>query len=86
MGATAAYALTGSAAPIAPRRGTIEATSDGVPVLITYHPSYLMRLRDGAEEAKAQYSSDLGKAARQLSAGLKDMRELDAESSVGLGN
>ena len=67
MGATAALALTGSAKNITRRRGTLEATHDGTPVLLTTHPSYLLRLPDARarQEAEAQFTADLVAAARQ---------------------
>ncbi|WP_281826085.1 UdgX family uracil-DNA binding protein [Jannaschia rubra] len=46
MGATAMGALTGKATGLLKRRGGIETTADGRPVLITVHPSYLLRLPD----------------------------------------
>jgi DNA polymerase len=48
MGATALHALTGKGAGILKRRGTVEETRDGRPLLITVHPSYLLRLPDEA--------------------------------------
>lgn len=64
LGATAAYALTGDASALTPRRGRIETARDGGPVLITWHPSLILRL-DGpaAAEARAQFSADLARAA-----------------------
>ncbi len=46
LGGTAAASLTGSAKGILSRRGKIEATEDGIPVFLTVHPSYLLRLPD----------------------------------------
>ncbi len=66
LGATAAFALTGSAAPLAQRRGRVERRADGVAVLITYHPSYLLRVQDKDKEAAAQaraaFRGDLAQA------------------------
>ncbi|KEO55216.1 UdgX family uracil-DNA binding protein [Thioclava indica] len=64
MGATAAQSLTGNGAAILSRRGQIEESRSGVPVLITLHPSYLLRLTDAAaqERAKAQFQADLAQA------------------------
>lgn len=66
MGATAAEALTGDGGAILSRRGKVQMTADGVPVLITIHPSYLLRLPDGAarEKAVAAFADDLGLAKR----------------------
>ncbi|NIY72721.1 UdgX family uracil-DNA binding protein [Marivivens donghaensis] len=64
MGATAAYALTGSGDRLLARRGKIERGADGANVLITLHPSYLLRIPDPARQAKAerQLSADLRQA------------------------
>ena len=48
MGATALHSLTGKGQGILKRRGTVEETRDGRPMLITVHPSYLLRLPDAA--------------------------------------
>ena len=53
MGATAAQALTGRGDAILARRGTVEHTPDGTPVLITLHPSYVLRIPDPAGKAEA---------------------------------
>lgn len=64
MGATAALALTGSGDAIMKRRGQIEHMEDGTPVLITLHPSYLLRVPDADTKAQslAQFRADLAKA------------------------
>ena len=66
MGATAAQSLTGSGANILARRGKVEAGRAGVPVLITMHPSYLLRATDPdvQSSAKAQFREDLELAGR----------------------
>ena len=68
MGATAAQSLTGNGAQIRSRRGKIERGPDGLPVLITLHPSYLLRVPDAAarEKAKAQFKQDLVMAAEVM--------------------
>ncbi|MEL6101830.1 MAG: UdgX family uracil-DNA binding protein [Pseudomonadota bacterium] len=65
LGATATGALTGSNRNVTRRRGTIEHTADGTPVLITIHPSYLLRLPDASTRAKeeARFREDLSNAA-----------------------
>nr|WP_272874547.1 UdgX family uracil-DNA binding protein [Paracoccus shandongensis] len=69
LGATAAFALTGNRAPLTPRRGTVETTLDGGPVLITWHPSLILRLDPHqAQEAQAQFTADLTQAARIMAA------------------
>lgn len=70
LGKTAALALTGNGDALLKRRGRFETTPDGTPVLITVHPSYLLRLPDPrlkAEEAGA-FTGDLAKARHHLAA------------------
>jgi DNA polymerase len=66
LGATAAMSLTGSGQNIAERRGKIETGQAGIPVLITYHPSYLLRMPDAGKRALAetQFAEDLSLAAQ----------------------
>ena len=61
MGATALHALTGKGAGILKRRGGVEATRDGRPLLVTVHPSYLLRLPDPEtrERETAAFRQDL---------------------------
>lgn len=67
LGATAAFALTGNRSPLTPRRGTIEPALDGGPVLVTWHPSLILRLPpDRAPEARAQLRADLAHAAQLI--------------------
>ncbi|MFN3526477.1 MAG: UdgX family uracil-DNA binding protein [Paracoccus sp. (in: a-proteobacteria)] len=64
LGATAAFALTGNRQPLTPRRGTVEQARDGGPVLITWHPSLILRLPpDRAPAALAELQADLTQAA-----------------------
>lgn len=64
MGATAAHSLTGDGADILSRRGRIETGRSGGPVLITLHPSYVLRATAPAAQAtaKAQFREDLAQA------------------------
>lgn len=68
MGATAALSLTGTGTGIMKRRGTFEATEDGTPVLLTLHPSYLLRVPNAAAKAAAErdFRADLACAAEWL--------------------
>ncbi|WP_424934343.1 UdgX family uracil-DNA binding protein [Amaricoccus macauensis] len=68
LGATAARALTGSDRGLLERRGTVETARDGGPVLITVHPSYLLRLQDPAEreEGFSRFCEDLSAARLSL--------------------
>ena len=74
LGATAAEALTGSGANILSRRGTVEQLADGTPVLLSVHPSYLLRLPDPAERAKqmALFENDLRMAVEMVRALVAD--------------
>ncbi|AXC51033.1 DUF4130 domain-containing protein [Paracoccus suum] len=60
LGGTAALALTGRKEGITRRRGKIEDTPDG-PVLLSWHPSYILRIPDAAaqEKARAELLADL---------------------------
>lgn len=70
LGATAAHALTGRGADVTTRRGGIEPGTSGVPVLITAHPSYILRLPAGpaADAARRDLVADLSRA-RAVAAG-----------------
>lgn len=65
MGATALETLTGRGDGLLKRRGGLERASSGQPVLITLHPSYLLRLPDqtARSEATELFKADLRKAA-----------------------
>ena len=68
LGATAAKSLLGPAFRITKSRGQV-LHREGLPdVLATFHPSYLLRLKDrpGGEEAYAQFVGDLRTAAGRL--------------------
>jgi len=68
MGATAAQSVLGKITPINKNRGRMIASEDGTRVLVTVHPSYLLRLPD--EDAKAReyerFVDDLKLAAKLL--------------------
>lgn len=57
LGARAVQALTGDGRGLMRRRGTVERTRDGRVLLITLHPSYLLRLPD--PKARAAASRDV---------------------------
>jgi len=68
LGATAAKSFLGAAFRITRERGKV-IRREGLPdILATYHPSYLLRLKDrpGEEEAYAQFVADLKVAAWRL--------------------
>jgi uracil-DNA glycosylase len=55
--------------PITANRGRMVESLEGVPVLVTIHPSYLLRLPDAdlAERERMQFVDDLQAARRRLS-------------------
>lgn len=65
LGGSAAYALTGQAGGLTARRGRVERAQDGGDVLVSWHPSYVLRL-DGAaaQTARRQLRDDLALAWR----------------------
>ncbi|WP_420407628.1 uracil-DNA glycosylase family protein [Hoeflea sp.] len=68
LGGTAAQSLTGDGSRMLDRRGSIEILDDGTPVLLTVHPSFLLRLRDQDEKQAemAKFEADLRKAVEML--------------------
>ncbi len=54
LGATATQSLTGNGRDILKRRSHFEQTADGVPVLITVHPSSLLRIPNARDAAAAR--------------------------------
>jgi DNA polymerase len=71
MGATAAKALTGKTIKIMDARGRIMSSSRGGPtMLITVHPSYLLRLPDptAQREEYARFVGDLSLVAEEVTA------------------
>ncbi|RFB84748.1 uracil-DNA glycosylase [Rhizobium leguminosarum bv. trifolii] len=65
LGASALYALLGPKAKLTPERGHILHPANHPPVLVTIHPSFLLRVRDEAERHRLhlEFVSDLHKAA-----------------------
>ncbi len=68
LGATAAQSVIGKATPINASRGRIIELDDGTRVLVTVHPSYLLRLpdQDAKEREYARFVDDLRIAADVL--------------------
>ncbi|WP_416798263.1 UdgX family uracil-DNA binding protein [Ciceribacter azotifigens] len=56
LGATAVYALLGNGIKVTAARGQVIAPPSGPPVLVTIHPSYLLRVRGHADVAAARRS------------------------------
>jgi DNA polymerase len=68
LGGTAARALTGKDVKITQMRGQTVSRRGGAPILITVHPSYLLRLPDPAaqREEYARFIRDLARVAEQI--------------------
>ncbi|WP_069300708.1 UdgX family uracil-DNA binding protein [Neptunicoccus sediminis] len=64
LGASAAQSLTGNGEGIGKRRGKVHLLDDGTPVVLSFHPSYLLRLRDpvARQEASELLRLDLTRA------------------------
>ncbi len=63
LGATAAQSLLGKAVPITRTRGQTIEREDGLPVFVTIHPSYILRIREEADKAaeRARFLADMRK-------------------------
>jgi len=70
LGATAARSLTGRNVAITKSRGSILESEEGVPVLVTIHPSYLLRLPDAemAAQERRNFVADLMQARDHIEA------------------
>ena len=70
MGATGLRAVTGRSASIASMRGRTNRLPDGTMLIVTIHPSYLLRMpdRDAAEDEYRRLVVDLKAAERAVSA------------------
>lgn len=78
LGASAARALTGRTPSIGRERGRMLQLPDGVPFLLTVHPSYLLRLDGPAREREeARFASDLA----ALAIHLRDPAVRDSQSA-----
>ena len=68
LGATAAYALLGKQAKVTRDRGTFLSAPTGLPILVTIHPSALLRSMDqpDAELNRARFVEDLRKIREYL--------------------
>ena len=69
LGATAARSLLGKAVPVTRMRGAVIEREDGLPVFITIHPSFILRIRDreDKEAERARFLQDM-KAVKKLMA------------------
>lgn len=52
LGTSSTFALTDDNRPISQRRGTIETGLHGGPVLISWHPSHILRISDQTQQAR----------------------------------
>jgi DNA polymerase len=70
LGATAARSLTGRNVAITASRGSILESAEGVPVLVTIHPSYLLRLPEAemAAQERRNFVADLMQARDHIEA------------------
>jgi uracil-DNA glycosylase len=70
LGATAAASLLGRPVTIGRVRGTLLTGRDGEPMVVTIHPSYLLRLRETADKEReyARFVADLKACAEHLRA------------------
>jgi DNA polymerase len=59
LGATAAYSLLGRIVTISRMRGAVQSLADETPLLVTVHPSYLLRIEDEDDKA-AEYRRFVG--------------------------
>jgi uracil-DNA glycosylase family protein len=66
LGATAAQTLTGDGSALMTRRGRVEQGREGLPVLITLHPSAVLRADDGGA-LREMLVEDLRLAVQMLS-------------------
>lgn len=54
LGATALYTMMGRSVGLTKQRGELLETVEGTPLLVTVYPSYLLRIRDRDDAAKAR--------------------------------
>ena len=68
LGATALRALAGKAMPVMKTRGTTIAGPEGLPLFVTVHPSYLLRIpdQDGQRREYGRFVEDLRAAHAQV--------------------
>ena len=71
MGATAVASLTGTGKGLLTRRGTVEELTDGTPLFITLHPSWILRQPDPhrQEEERNRFRKDLLKVVEMMKEG-----------------
>jgi uracil-DNA glycosylase family protein len=67
LGATAAQALVGKSARVGALRGSPVRLENGLPALVTIHPSAVLRAGDDRDARRAELLEDLSRARDQLS-------------------
>ncbi|WP_265518626.1 UdgX family uracil-DNA binding protein [Nitratireductor luteus] len=69
LGATAARALVGRQVPVTKLRGDVLESVEGVPVVITVHPSYLLRIPNAVDKKRERerFCEDLRKVKALMS-------------------
>lgn len=72
LGATALYTLMGRSVGLTKERGHVLPAASGTPILVTIHPSYLLRIRDhdDRESEQQRFISDLKSIGDHLNASL----------------
>ncbi|NKJ08330.1 UdgX family uracil-DNA binding protein [Rhizobium sp. SG741] len=77
LGATALYTLMGRSVGLTKERGHVLPAASGTPVLVTIHPSYLLRIRDhdDRESERQRFISDLKSIGDHLNASLITARQ-----------
>lgn len=86
LGATALYVLMGRSVGLTKERGHVLPAASGTPVLVTIHPSYLLRIRDhdDRESERRRFVGDLKSIRDHLDAG-RSVDLLLANAGRGLG-
>jgi len=74
LGASAAFALTGDASPLSRRRGTIETGLHGGLVLISWHPSFILREQEKSRQAQIRLE-----LAADIAAAMQAVQKVAAE-------
>ncbi len=77
LGATALYTLMGRSVGLTKERGHVLPAASGTPILVTIHPSYLLRIRDhdDRESERQRFISDLKSIGDHLNASLMTARQ-----------
>ena len=74
LGATAAQALFGRSARVGAMRGRLHALENGVPAVVTIHPSAVLRAGEARDERRAELLDDLRFARKALAQTVKSAK------------